>query len=140
MDVISRTFLPATVEAGVVIPSRHLPIVERCVDADDDALLLAHCTRPEAPLAGDHLLLLTRRRLVVIQKTPVLHRLRLHLNANLRHLSNVTWRPDLSRPALEMAVDAVDGVRERFRMKFADTNSVWLFEAKLREVFLGTAA
>ncbi|GAA4594850.1 hypothetical protein BJY16_001464 [Actinoplanes octamycinicus] len=136
MDVISRTFLPATTEAGVVIPSRHLPIVERCVDADDDAVLVARCTRPEAPLSGDHLLLLTRRRLVVIQKTPVLHRLRLHLNANLRHLSNVTWRPDLTRPALEMAATAVDGVRERFRMKFADTEAVWRFEGVLRDVFL----
>ncbi|WIM96455.1 hypothetical protein ACTOB_008657 [Actinoplanes oblitus] len=139
MDVISRTFLSATTEAGVVIPSRHLPIVERCVDADDDAVLVARCTRPEAPLAGDHLLLLTRRRLVVIQKTPVLHRLRLHLNANLRHLSNVTWRPDLTRPALEMAATAVDGVRERFRMRFPDTDAVWRFEGVLREVFLTCA-
>jgi hypothetical protein len=140
MDVIPRTFLPTTLEAGAAIPSRHLPIVERCVDAGDDAVLVARCTRPDAPLAGEYLLLLTHRRLVVIQRTPVLHRLRLHLNANLRHLSNVTWRPDLSRPALEMAATAVDGVRERFRIKFPDTESVWLFEAKLREVFLGTAA
>jgi hypothetical protein len=139
MDVISRTFLPAATEAGGIIPSRHLPIVERCVDPGDDALLVTRCTRPEAPLAGDHLLLLTRRRLVVIQRTPVLHRLRLHLNANLRHLNNVTWRPDLTRPALEMAATAVDGVRERFRIKFADTESVWRFESVLREVFLGVA-
>ncbi len=140
MDVISRTFLPGTVESSAAIPSRHLPIVERCVEAGDDAVLVTRCTRPEAPLAGEYLLLLTRRRLVVIQQTPVLHRLRLHLNANLRHLSNVTWRPDLSRPALEMAATAVDGVRERFRVRFADTESVWLFESKLREVFLGAAA
>ncbi|GIF07631.1 hypothetical protein [Actinoplanes siamensis] len=131
MDVISRTF--------VVIPSRHQPIVERCVDADEEPLLVARCTRPQAPLAGDHLFLLTRRRLVVIRETPLLHRLSLHLNANLRHLSNVTWRPDLSRPALEMAATAVDGVRERFRMRFPDTESVWHFESTLREVFLGAA-
>lgn len=140
MDVISRTFLPVTLEAGVAIPSRHQTIVERCVEAGDEAVLVTRCTRPEAPLAGEYLFLLTRRRLVVIQRTAVLHRLRLHLNVNLRHLSNVTWRPDLSRPALEMAATAVDGVRERFRMKFSNTESVWLFESKLREVFLGSAA
>ncbi|BCY15528.1 hypothetical protein L3i22_106160 [Actinoplanes sp. L3-i22] len=140
MDVISRTFLPAATEAGTVISHRHLPIVERCVEAGDDTVLVTRCTRPEAPLAGEYLLLLTRRRLVVIQRTPVLHRLRLHLNVKLRHLSNVTWRPDLSRPALEMAATAVDGVRERFRMKFANTDAVWHFESKLREVFLGTAS
>ncbi|GAA2679666.1 MULTISPECIES: hypothetical protein [Actinoplanes] len=140
MDVISRTFHLAATDAGVAIPSRHQPIVERCVDADDDAVLVTHCQRPEAPLAGDHLLLLTRRRLVVIQQTPVLHRLRLHLNANLRHLSNVTWRPDLSRPALEFAATAVDGVRERFRMKFPDTAAVWRFEGVLRDVFLRPSA
>ncbi|GIE87259.1 hypothetical protein [Actinoplanes regularis] len=139
MDVISRTFHPAVTDAGVAIPSRHLPIVERCVDADDDAVLITRCTRPEAPLAGDYLFLLTRRRLVVIRETPVLHRLRLHLNVNLRHLSNVSWRPDLSRPALELAATAVDGVRERFRMKFSDTESVWRFESVLRDVFLRTA-
>ncbi|WP_436525308.1 hypothetical protein [Actinoplanes sp. HUAS TT8] len=139
MDVISRTFLPAAIDAGAAISGRHQTIVERCVDADDDAVLVTRCTRPEAPLAGEYLLLLTRRRLVVIQRTPVLHRLRLHLNANLRHLSNVTWRPDLTRPALELAATAVDGVRERFRVKFSDTGSVWHFESKLREVFLGGA-
>ena len=47
----------------------------------------------------------------------MLHRLRLHLNANLRHLSNVTWNPDLRQSAVEVAATAVDGVRERFRLR-----------------------
>jgi hypothetical protein len=112
MDVFYRTFLPAAAEAGVPLPavSRHLPIVRRCVDADDTTVLVNRC-------AGDVLLVLTRRRLVVTRESRFLRRLRLHLNADLRHLSNVTWTPDLRHGAVELAADAVDGVRERFTLR-----------------------
>ena len=142
MDVFSRTFLPAAAEAGVTIPtvSRHMPIFRRCVDPDDKAVLVGRCYRPEAPLTGEYMLLLTYRRLVVTQETKVFHRLRLHLNANLRHLSNVTWRPDLARPAVEVAATAVDGVRERFRMRLGEPEAVWHFESLLQHVFRPRAA
>jgi len=119
MDVFSRTFLPAAAEAGVPIAtvSRHLPVVRRCVEPDDSAVLVTRCLRPDQPMAGEFLMVLTNRRLVVTQETRVLHRLRLHLNANLRHLSDVTWNPDARQSAVEMAATAVDGVRERFRMQ-----------------------
>src|SRR3954470_4433222 len=101
MDVFSRTFLPAAAEAGVAIPtvSRHMPIFRRCVEPDDATVLVSRCVRPDEPMAGDFMLLLTSRRLVVTQESKVFHRLRLHLNANLRHLTNVSWSPDLGRPA-----------------------------------------
>jgi hypothetical protein len=137
MDVFSRTFLPAAAEAGVAIPtvSRHMPIFRRCVEPDDATVLVCRCLRPDAPLAGEFMLLLTYRRLVVTQETKVFHRLRLHLNANLRHLSNVTWNPDLARTAVEMAATAVDGVRERFRMRLGEPEAVWHFDALLQHVF-----
>jgi hypothetical protein len=137
MDVFSRTFLPAAAEAGVAIPtvSRHMPIIRRCIESDDTTVLVARCLRPEAPLAGEFLLLLTRRRLVVTQETKVLHRLRLHLNANLRHLTNVTWNIDFTRSALDVAATAVDGVRERFRMRLSDPDAVSHFDALLRGMF-----
>jgi hypothetical protein len=137
MDVFSRTFLPAAAEAGVAIPtvSRHMPIIRRCIEQDDATVLVARCLRPEAPLAGEFLMLLTQRRLVVTQETRVLHRLRLHLNANLRHLTNVTWNPDLAHSALEVAATAVDGVRERFRMRLTDPDAVWHVDGLLRNVF-----
>jgi hypothetical protein len=140
MDVFSRTFLPAAAEAGVAIPSvsRHMPIFRRCVDPDDTTVLVGRCSRPEAPLAGDYMLLLTYRRLVVIQETKVLHRLKLHLNANLKHLSNVTWNTDLARSAVEVAATAVDGVRERFRVRLAEPETVWHFDALLEQVFRGS--
>jgi hypothetical protein len=139
MDVFSRTFLPAAAEAGVAIPtvSRHMPIFRRCVESDDTAVLVTRCVRPERPLAGEFLLLLTYRRLVVTQETRVLHRLRLHLNANLRHLSNVTWNPDVRQSAVEVAATAVDGVRERFIMRVGAPDQIWHVDALLKQVFQG---
>jgi hypothetical protein len=142
MDVFSRTFLPAAAEAGVAIPavSRHMPIFRRCVEPDDTTVLVCRCLRPEAPMAGEYMMVLTYRRLVVIQETRVLHRLRLHLNANLRHLSNVTWNADLGRSAMEVAATAVDGVRERFRLRLGEPEAVRHFESLLSQVFRPRAA
>ena len=130
MDVFSRTFLPAAAEAGVAIPtvSRHMPIFRRCVEADDATVLVGRCV-------GGFMLLLTYRRLVVTSETRFLHRLRLHLNADLRHLSNVTWSPDVRRGAVELAANAVDGVRERFRLRVAGPDQVWHVADLLENVF-----
>ena len=137
MDVFSRTFLPAAAEAGVAIPtvSRHIPIFRRCVEPDDATVLVSRCFRPDAPLSGEFMMLLTYRRLVVTQETKVFHRLKLHLNANLRHLSNVTWNPDFARSAVEVAATAVDGVRERFRLRLGEPEAVWHFDSLLQHVF-----
>ena len=137
MDVFSRTFLPAAAEAGLPIAtvSRHMPIFRRCVEPDDPTVLVSRCLRPDQPMAGDFLMLLTYRRLVVTQESRVLHRLRLHLNANLRHLTDVTWSPDLRQSVVEVAATAVDGVRERFRMRLGDADRVWHFDELLTHVF-----
>ena len=137
MDVFSRTFLPAAAEAGVALAtvSRHMPVLRRCVEPDEATVLVTRCVSPDRPIAGDFLLLLTYRRLVITQETRVLHRLRLHLNANLRHLSDVTWSPDVRGAAVEVAATAVDGVRERFRMRLVEPDQVWQVDALLRHVF-----
>ena len=137
MDVFSRTFFPAAAEAGVPIAtvSRHLPVIRRCVEADDPAVRVTRCLRPDQPMAGEFLMVLTYRRLVVTQETRVLRRLRLHLNANLRHLSDVSWNPDHRQSVLEMAATAVDGVRERFRMRLGEPERVWHFDELLKHVF-----
>jgi hypothetical protein len=130
MDVFSRTFLPAAAEAGVAIPtvSRHIPIFRRCVEADDTTVLVSRC-------AGDFLLVLTTRRLVVTRESRFLHRLHLHLNADLRHLSNVTWSPDERRGTVELAADAVDGVRERFLLRVPRPEQVWRLDELLQGAF-----
>lgn len=137
MDVFSRTFLPAAAEAGVAFPtvSRHLPVFRRCVEFDDTTVLVARCVRPTAPLDGEFVLLLTYRRLVVTHETKVLHRLRLHLNTDLRHLSNVSWNPDPRMSLVEFAATAVDGVRERFGIRVGHPKQVWHLDALLSHVF-----
>ena len=137
MDVFSRTFLPAAAEAGVAIAtvSRHMPILRRCVEPDDATVLVTRCSSSDRPQAGDFLLLLTRRRLVITQETRVLRRLRLHLNANLRHLSDVTWSPDVRMSTVNIAATAVDGVRERFRMRLTEPEQVWHFDGMLKHAF-----
>lgn len=137
MDVFSRTFLPAAAEAGVAIPtvSRHMPIFRRCVDPDDATVLVTRCLRNDRSFLGDFILLLTYRRLVVTQETRLMHRLRLHLNTDLRHLSNVTWNPDPRLSAVELAATAVDGVRERFWMRVANPHQVWHVDTLLTDVF-----
>jgi hypothetical protein len=141
MDVFARTFHQATV-AGSANPAanRHMTIFRSCVEQDDAAVLVARCARPGAPLSGDYFLLLTQRRLVVTQETWPLHRQRLHLNANLRHLSNITWRLDLSKSGIELAVNAMDGVRERLRLRLVDTETVWRVDELFRQSFHGRRA
>jgi len=119
MDVFARTFLPAAAETGVPISttSRHMPVFRRCVSPNERTILVARCQRPEQPMQGDYLLLLTRRRLVVTHETMLLHRLRLHLNSELRHLDHVTWSADSRAAFVELAATAIDGIRERFTIK-----------------------
>ncbi|GAA3752818.1 hypothetical protein GCM10022225_41820 [Plantactinospora mayteni] len=131
-----RTFLPAAAETGVASPtvSRHLPVLRNCVPAGDVTVLVTRCTRPEQPAHGC-LLLLTTRRLVVTEQTRLLHRLRLHLNTELRHLNNVTWNPDPRVSMVELAATAVDGVRERFLIRADRPSQMWQLDALFSQVF-----
>lgn len=142
MDLFFRTFLPAAAEAGLAAPimSRHLPIFRRCVAADDATVLVTRCTRPDAPVPGTYLILLTSHRLVVTQQSRLLQRLSLHLNTELRHLSNVTWAPDPRLPALEFAATAVDGVRERYLIRAGRRQPVAQLDALLNSAFGGESA
>ena len=91
-------------------------------------------------MAGEYMLVLSYRRLVVIQETKVLHRLRLHLNTDLRRLSNVSWNPDLGRSALDLTATAVDGVRERFRLRLREPEAVRRSNSLLERVFRSSPA
>ncbi|MBY8873709.1 hypothetical protein K7640_17895 [Micromonospora sp. PLK6-60] len=137
MDVFSRTFLPAAAETGLAAQTvtRHMPIFRRCVGSGDAPVLVTRCSRPEHPVSADYLLLLTHRRLVVTRQTRLLHRLQLHLNTELRELSNVTWSPDPRLHAVELAATAIDGVRERFLIRTANPKQVWQLDELLHHAF-----
>ncbi|GGK32625.1 hypothetical protein GCM10010124_26720 [Pilimelia terevasa] len=142
MNVFSRTFLPAAREAGLAVStvSRHLPVLRQCVGPGDAVSLVARCFRPERPQREDFLLLLTRRRLVVTRQGWPLSRLRLHLNAELRHLRHVSWTADPRNGVIELAATAVDGVRERFCTRVPQPHQLWRLDDLFTQVFRGEAA
>lgn len=137
MDVFSRTFLPATSDAGLSIPvvSRHMPILRRCVTREETTVLVARCHRPGAPMAGPFLLLLTNRRLVVTRESRLLHRVQLHLAHLLRDLDRVVWLPDERGGGIELAATAADGIRERFWIPLRDPLRVRHIDAMLSHAF-----
>lgn len=112
-----------------------MPIFRRCVEPADATVLVTRCTRADRPVQCEFLLLMTYQRLVVTQQTRVLHRLRLHLNTELRHLSNVTWNPDPRVSAVDLAATAIDGVRERFLIRVGHPKQVWHLDALLSHLF-----
>ncbi|GAA0362486.1 MULTISPECIES: hypothetical protein [Micromonospora] len=137
MDVFSRTFLPAAAEAGLAVQTatRHMPVFRRCVGSSDATVLVTRCSRPDRPMSGEYLLLLTHRRLVITRQTRVLHRLRLHLNTELRELSHVTWSPDPRLHSVELAATAIDGIRERFLVRTQHPKQVWQLDALFNHAF-----
>ncbi len=141
MDVFSRTFLPATSQAGLPIPvvSRHMPVLRPCVTPGETTVVATRCHRPGQPLAGFYLLLLTNRSLVVTRETRFLHRVRLHLAADLRFLEDVTWTSDPRMRSMELAVTTPDGIRERFWFPVFYTRRLWHLDALFSHVFRSRA-
>ena len=138
MDVFLRTFLPAAAETGVPSPTvnRHLPVLRSCVRPGDAAALVAPCARSDEPAsAGGYLLVLTYRRLVVTRQSRLLRQVRLHLNAELRHLGNVAWSPDARTSTIELAATAVDGIRERFLVRAGRPSRMWQLDALFEHLF-----
>lgn len=142
MDVFSRTFLPATAEAGIPIPvvSRHMPVLRRCVAPEDTTLLVARCGRSGQPMTASVLLLLTNRQLVVSRESRVLHKVQLHLVAPLRDLSDVVWVPEPRLRAVELKATAPDGAREQFWIRVRDPSRAAHVEALFNRAFRSRAA
>src|SRR5437016_336340 len=138
MDLFARTFLPAAADAGLDMPtiSRHLPVFRRCLSADP-VLLVARCTRADRPLAGEHLLVLTRNRLVGTHESRLVHKLRLYLDAPIHELAHVRWAPAPPLTSVQLAATAIDGIRERFTIKVRHPELVWHLDETFGYVFLG---
>jgi hypothetical protein len=137
MDLFARTFLPAAADAGLSMPtiSRNIPIFRRCLGADDAVLLVTRCVRPDRALAGEHILVLTRHRLVVTHEGRMTHRIKLHLDAPIHELSQVVWASDPRAASVELSATAIDGIRERFWIKVRHPKAVWLLDATFGYVF-----
>jgi hypothetical protein len=136
-DVFDRTFQIASTEAGLPVEAlaRHLPIFRRTVGAGQTVLLVARCGRLDQSNSADHLIVVTRDRVVITSESRSLHRARLHLNAAVAALMNVRWQPDAGLTAVEFAATALDGVRERFLIEAPDAAGVSHVDAVLGYVF-----
>jgi hypothetical protein len=136
MDLFARTFLLAATDAGLDMPTinRHLPVFRRCLGGDS-ILLVSRCTRADRPLSGEHLLVLSRNRLVVTHETRLVHKLRLHLDAPLHELADVRWTPDPMLTSVELSATAIDGIRERFTLKVRHPGLIWQLDETLGDLF-----
>ena len=141
MDLFARTFLPAATDAGLDMPtiSRHLPTFRRCLGGDP-ILLVSRGTRSDRPLSGDHVLALSRSRLVVTHETRLVHKLRVHLDAPIHELADVRWAPDPMLTSIELSATAIDGIRERFTLKVRHPARIWELDETLSYVFTGATA
>jgi hypothetical protein len=137
MDPFDRTFLSAANEAGIAMASisRQIPLFRRCVGLDQTVLLLTRCGLLDRPFSGDHTMLLTKTRLVVLTESRLLHRPRVHLDATVTALRNVVWAADARLTSIELSATAPDGVRERFIVKVRKPGMIWHLEAALGYVF-----
>ena len=115
--------------------ARHAPILRRRLDAGQTVLLLTRCARYDTPHRLDHLMLLTRERLVVTGESARLHRARPHLDTGVTELSHARWEPDPAGTAIEFTATAADGVRERFLIPCDGPESLWHLDATFGYVF-----
>ncbi len=144
LDPFSRTFLPAAAEAQIPLATvnRHANVLRRCAGSWDSVTVVAPCFRSNQPLGRgrpSNLLMLTPYRLIVTTESPILRRLRLYLNAGLDQLADVTWTAELERAAVQLALTAIDGVREHFWIRVATQQQVWRLDDALSTAFRGSA-
>jgi hypothetical protein len=137
MDPFDRTFLPAANVAGLSMASisRQIPLFRRCVGLDQTVLLLTQASRLDRPLSGEHLMLLTRERLVITSEGRLFHRPHLHLDSAVADLRNVVWTADSRLTSIELSATAPDGFRERFLIRVRNPSALWHLEAALGYVF-----
>jgi hypothetical protein len=136
MEVFARTFAAAASHAGLTQPAiaRHFPLYRRCLAGTDPVLLVSRCLLPEQPWTGEHLLALTRSRLVVTHESRVLRRIRLHLDTAVTDLDNARWTADSAGCIVQLTVAAGDDLH-RFQLRVRNARAQWQLEATLSYVF-----
>ena len=136
MDRFSKTLLAAAAESGMatITLSRHVPSLRRTLRGDDEVIMLTHCLRPDGQLSGDHLMLLTKNRMVVTKQSRVLGRVRLDVDAGLAELDDVRWSADPALPGVELAFTANDN-RHRFCIDAQHGKQVWRVDAVFARLF-----
>ncbi len=137
MDPFDRTFLLAAHEAGLPMASisRQIPVFRRCAGPSQSVLLLTRCGHLDRPLNGEHTMMLTKQRLIVLAESRLLHRPRVQVDAAVSQLRNVVWSADSLLTSIELSATTPDGVRERFLIRVRKPGMIWHLEAALGYVF-----
>jgi len=117
--------------------ARHNSVFSRCLGHRDTPVLVAHCRQAgtRSRRRRGHVLMLTRRRLVITTQSHLLRRPRLHLNCDLRDLADVSWTAEPELGGVRLAATAVDGVREHLWLDAGDAEGVRQVDGTLRSVF-----
>lgn len=136
MDRFSRTLLAASAESGLatITLSRHVPSLRRNLRSDDEVLVLTPCLRAGGGFAGEFLLLLSNRRLVMTRQSKLLNRVRLSVDAPISEISDVHWTTEPSMPGIEVAFTYAEE-RHRFWIKAQHSRHAWRLEAALARTF-----
>jgi len=137
MDRFDRTFLAAALDAALPTATvkRHLPVFRRWAEPDQTVLLLVRCALLDRELSFDHLMMLTRERMVVTSETDLLHRARPHLDTAVADLVHPRWEPDRAGTSIEFTATASDGVHERFLIAPRHQDTLWHLDATFGYVF-----
>jgi hypothetical protein len=143
MDLFSRTMLAASAEAGLttITLSRHVPLLRRGARPDDQVTLLTPCVGSDGLASGDHLLMLTSKRLVVTRQSRLLGRLRLCLDAPLAAIGRLRWSADPGGPGVEIVFNVAEGCgvgmqgRWHFWMPAGHSKRMWRIDALLAHAF-----
>ncbi|WP_432983473.1 hypothetical protein [Dactylosporangium sp. CA-233914] len=134
LDTFSRTFLPATALAKLPgrTVARHVQVLRHCAGDRDAVAVVARC---QTHTSRRNILMLTRNRLVVTSESRFLHRVHLHLNADLHQLADVTWTPEPDRKGLQLGVTAIDGIRENLWIHLTSATETWRLDEALKQAF-----
>jgi hypothetical protein len=140
LDSFARIFSPARTASRIPlsVARRHADVLHRCAGIRDSVTVVASCFRPNEPLGYGtprNVLMLTDQRLVIKVESPIVRRLRLHLNAELHQLTDVMWTDEPRRRAVQLALTAIDGATEQIWIRAADDAHLAQLHAAFRRAW-----
>ncbi|WP_025273045.1 hypothetical protein [Haloglycomyces albus] len=136
MDIFSRTMLAASAEAGIVSSqlTRHLPYLRLNVSPQDRVILVTQLIGSGGYASGEHILMLTGRRLVITRQSRLLNRVRAVLDAPVNEIESMRWSAIPNRPGVELSFVA-GGEHFHFWLPTSHPKRMWRIDAHLALVF-----
>ncbi|MFC4334128.1 hypothetical protein [Salininema proteolyticum] len=136
MDIFSRTMLSASAEGGLVSSqlTRHVPYLRLNSSPGDRVILLTAAMGSDGYSGGEHVLMLTGRRLVITRQSRLLNRVRAILDAPVEEVDRLRWSAVPVRPGVELSF-AAGGEYFHFWLPAGHSKRMWHIDAHLAVVF-----